>query len=140
MGNSKPHLLISRTFYGLNGNHRRGKKEMTLMREVAETLCREVFAPQINPAWTKGTHLRVEEHMKDPAFDSCTVATQCLGYSASFRRLRGGRAEDGLGLTDLPWAYILNGIMGRALEITVEDANGADGVRVRCDFDFRHVT
>ena len=127
-------------FYGLNGNHRLGKKERTLMREVAETLCRAVFAPQINPAWTAGTHMWVEEHMKDPAFEACAVATQCLGYSAASRRLRGGRAEHGLGLTDLPWSHILNEIIGRALEVTVEDANGADGVRVRADFDFRHVT
>ena len=65
-------LIFSFTepFYGLNGNARLGKKERTLMREVAEALCGAVFAPQINPAWSKGTHMRMEEHMKDPAFDS----------------------------------------------------------------------
>ena len=40
-------------FDGLNGNIRLGKKERALMREVAEAKSGAVFAPQINPAWSR---------------------------------------------------------------------------------------
>ena len=124
-------------YYGLNGNHRCGSKERTAMREAAEVLCGATYAPQINPAWSRGHHLPIENVFKDPAFEACPVAKKCLNYSWELKRENGGNPEDGLGLSELPIAYMINEIIRQALESTIPDDTGANDTR---NFDYRKIS
>ncbi len=78
--------------------------------------------------------------MRDRAFKECGFAGKYLAYSEALRRIRGDRGGEGLSISDFPWSHMLNEVVGRALGATVADTEGADGIRVREDFDFRSIT
>ena len=136
-------FALSQPYYGVNGNTRCNIKARTAMREAAEILCEATFAPQINPSWSRDYYSAIENSFKDPAFKKCSFAQMLLTYSAELKKLK--NSEDGLGLAELPIAFMINEIMRHALGSKISDDTEADtsgGSTPYCgkQFDFRKMT
>jgi len=80
-------------------------------------------------AATNGTVLPDAETDPGPASANPTQETE-------LKRKNGGNPEDGLGLSELPIAYMINEIIRQALESTIPDDTGANDTR---NFDYRKI-
>ena len=102
-------FAIREPYYGVHGDRTMHKPHRTAIREVAEVLCRAVWAPQMNPPWSGESSTKI---FAQELFQTCNTARAFFEYGEK-------RAPDiGLDIYDFPWVLILNEVVGRALGFT----------------------